>query len=199
MRIIKGVRIIDNRGADVIVDGVVSEDGKYVAAATCRSFVTQWKDSSTGSGYKTRAIGFGDIHVFRAENVKELEDGTFSADVDQIIGPLQIRVNEIDKGDKGKSVSINSFLDDMYGKGDYAKPYSKLMQNTSLKSAILHAIASSGEKVGSKEYVSRNSILAAAAKNFADEAAKADMQKPKSTQKEKEHSNGMTADENLPI
>jgi hypothetical protein len=203
MRIVKGVRITDNRGTEVTVDGVVSDDNKYVAAAVARSFVTPWKKSSTGSGNDTRAIGFGDIHIFRAEKVEELSDGTCTADLDQIIGPLQIRVNEIDKGALGKSVSINSFLDDKYGMGENAKPYSKLMHNTSLKSAILHAIAIAGENIDSKEFVSRNSILAAASKKFSEQAYKQESKVTQKPAKEKEVPNqGISeesADSNIPF
>jgi hypothetical protein len=202
MRIVKGVKITDNRGSDVVVDGVLSEDGKFLSAATCRSFVTAWKKSSTGSGNNTRAIGFGDLHIFRADNVKEVGDGTFTADLDQIIGPLQIRVNEIDKGEQGKSVSINSFLDDKYGTGDNAKLYSKLMQSTALKSAILHSIALAGERIDTKEYTSRNSILSAAAAKFAEQAYKNESKVAKQPSQQEAPKDGVkenTADDVLPI
>jgi hypothetical protein len=185
MDIVKGVRITDNRGSDHVVDGILSEDKKFMVASTCRSFVTKWKDSTTGSGYQTRAIGFGDIHIFRADKVQMLSDGTFEGEFDQIIGPLQIRVNEIDKGAiKGKSISINSFLDDKYGVGDNAKPYANLIQSVGLKKTILQSIAYAGEKIDDKTYVSRSSILAGAVKKFADSAYKNDQSKSVPAQKE---------------
>lgn len=173
--VVKGVRITDNRGSDHMVDGILSEDNKFVVASVARSFTTPWKKSSTGSGNNTRAIGFGDIHIFRAENVQKVDEETCTADLDQIIGPFQIRVNEIDKGAvKGKSVSINCFLDDKYGVGDNAKPFANLIQSVNLKRAILQSVAYAGERIDDQSYVSRGSILAGAAKKFVDSAYKND-------------------------
>jgi hypothetical protein len=181
MSIVKGVRITDNRGSDHIVDGVLSEDGKFLVASVARSFVTQWNPSKNGSGNQVRAIGFGDIHLFRAENVQKIDEETSTADLDQIIGPLQIRVNEIDKGIKGKSISINCFLDDKYGTGDHAKPFSNLIQSVNLKKSILQSVAYAGERIGDQNYISRSSVLAGAAKAFADQAYKNDTARSPST------------------
>ena len=173
MNLIHNVTIADNRGQDVNVTAVISDDKKFAAAAATRVYVGDWKDSSTGSGNQTRPVGFGDLHIFRVDNYSE--DGT--AELTHIQGPMPIRVNEIRNPQGDISVSINSYLSDKVGLAKTAKLF-KDITNPSIQQVVNEAINIAAEEMVTRQSsVGGQMIFARAANAFASKVKVADQRK----------------------
>jgi hypothetical protein len=123
MKVVKGVKMTNNFGQEITVNGVLTADSKYIVAASGRSWKGDWKDSANGN--KTRPIGFGDICILRADNVKE-KDGIVTCEYEHCFGPLGFRSNET-QGKSGTIASINTFLTDNATVGKSPKKYAQLL------------------------------------------------------------------------
>ena len=166
MKILKGVKMTNNLGQEITVNGILTKDQKYVVAASGRCWTGEWKDSINGN--KTRPIGFGDICILRADNVTEI-DGVISAEVSHCFGPLGFRSNET-QGKSGVIASINTFLTDNATIGKNPKKYSELLPS-SVVEVVEDAVGLAIEDlVANGPAVSANSKLAGFAKKLASMA-----------------------------
>lgn len=185
-KVIKNIEMLDNRKQTITTDGILTSDEKYVVAAVARSYVGPWKASGTGSGNDTRSIGFGDVSIFRADNVKELSTNDagvteVSADLTPCIGPFGFRANEIKTPQGVISSSVNSFLSDSFGMGSNSKKFSDVVA-PSIQEAVDEAIDLAVDCLITKgpAKASLSGKLARAASRF---AAMADIADKKAAQK----------------
>jgi hypothetical protein len=174
-RLISNVSIVDNRGQSATATAVLTEDSKFAVASLVRIYVGEYKESSTGSGNETRPVGFGDIHLFRADNVVKGKDG-YTAELTHIQGPLGIRFNEIRKPTGEVNLSINSYLNDKISMSKDAKTF-RDVTNSQIQEAILESINVASEELNSKKSVATQPKLARASAAFMGMVESADKKK----------------------
>ena len=174
MKVVKGVTMVDNRGAQVVVNGVLSKDETYVAACICRPWKTDWKESGSGTGNMTRSLGFGDINLFATRSVKHDGDVT-TCELVHTLGPMGVRVTQIKEPSGRTYVSINSFLNDKFGGNTEGKGAREFKQVIGMEAqdAILESInIASAELKANGGVQTRGGKLASAANDWIEIAGK---------------------------
>lgn len=152
--LMRDVEITDNNGNTYSVTGVLTNDNKFVVASALQIWIGEEKLSSNGSGNKTKFLGFGTIHIFRADNVNSTnEDGIMTGELTKIQGPLPVRMNEITKPSGDVSISINSYLNDRVSSMNNAKSYSEVT-NSEIRNAAYASLRIAAEEIDSKPSMS---------------------------------------------
>lgn len=121
---------IQSRNGIVEVEGVVSQDGRYVAGCVLRQLKDTFKKSATNESISTRNLGAGELELFAKINdnlVPLYENPT----------PVWIRESKSDNGTKIYISSINDYHVKLNRRADKSIP---LAIPTSLRKAINDAI-----------------------------------------------------------